>query len=110
MKLASPRKRNEELWEKLVQQNPLCLNYRWEQKDGKERAYVELLLEGADACYSIRYRNAKVTRDSREVQELLQETSQLIRKEMAGLFPSASPTFIGYYLKGERDEHEVGRW
>ncbi len=107
----------------------LTLNYRWEQKDGKERAYIELILgkeQRDEHCIRVYY--VKITRDLSEVQQLVQEAARTVRPELekiigdedreneiiknetGGKLPIRLPiTFQGYYLKGERQEYDLGK-
>lgn len=102
----------------------LTLNYRWEQKNGKERAYIELILgkeQRDEHCIRLYYVPvyAQITRDDHQVQQLVQEaarTVQQVLEEIIGeeevgseTVEKPAPTFHGYYLKGERQEHDLGK-
>lgn len=94
----------------------LSLNYRWEQKDGKERAYIELIRgkeqrnrQRNEHCIRLYY--VKITRDRSEVQQLVQEAARTVNRELTEGLASQPPgaSFQGYYLIGERQEYCLGR-
>ncbi|MEK6950980.1 MAG: hypothetical protein AABX13_04630 [Nanoarchaeota archaeon] len=84
----------------------LTFNYRWEQKDGKERAYIEilpgLLRAGAE---TIRLQYQRVVQDSEQAKLLLERQAQELVKVLRTYNAHYSPSFRGYYLYGERREY-----
>lgn len=110
--LANSLKRDRQLREELIRvtnaDEALSLNYRWEQKNGQERAYIELWWEKEQ---SIRLYYVKVTRNLSAVQQLVQEAARTVNRELAELLASQPPgaSFQGYYLSGERREYCLGR-
>lgn len=101
----------------------LALNYRWEQKNGKERAYIELILgkeQRNEQCIRLCYVPVyvQIVRDESEVPQLVQEAArtvkqvleEIVREENLGGETVERPplTFHGYYLKGERQEYCFG--
>ncbi len=85
MELAPRLRKNETLRETLLHQDPLRVNYRWEQKEGKERAYSEVLVESD----TIRLKYQKVVKEAEAARGLLVEQV----KELVGELRKYSSTY-----------------
>ncbi len=111
MNLSQRLGRDTALRKQLLALSHLTINYRWEQKNGKERAYTEILLgtEAGGGAKALRLQYQQVVHIPEQAQRILEEQAQELRRELRKYGAHYSPTSQGYYLYGERQESCFGK-